>query len=222
MGLERPGAGGAAGVVVIGRAPLRGRRLMPRGPPQRLLHGGRGLVHLAGNIGRDLVRQHVDGPDQPALRRRRRRSRPTRCNASPVRCRWHRPAAAAPRRNRPAFPARRCRWRTSRSAHRRRGAISTTKPGASFCAAPKSRTTAQTDIAGGVDRDVPVKGGHGYGLLREVGARNDCGWSRASPADRLDIIAVGIDQERRVVGRAVIRPRPGAPLSLPPAFSPSA
>ena len=40
--------------------------------------------------------------------------------------------------------------------------------------------------------------------------------------NRLDIVAVGIDQERRVIGRAVIRARPGPPLSRPPALSPSA
>ena len=46
----------------------------------------RRLIHLAADIGRDLVRQHVDDPDQPAARCRRRRApAPTRCNASPAR-----------------------------------------------------------------------------------------------------------------------------------------
>src|SRR6266508_5730375 len=46
-----------------------------------------------------------------------------------------------------------------------------------------------------------------YGLLRF--ARND-GW--ASGTNRLDIVAVGVDQERRVIGRAVIRAWPGAAI----------
>ena len=31
-------------------------------------------------------------------------------------------------------------------------------------------------------------------------------------ADRLDIVAVGIDQERRIIGRAVVGPRAGAAI----------
>src|SRR5258705_530628 len=42
------------------------------------------------------------------------------------------------------------------------------------------------------------------GLLRRFAPRNDGGWSGAN---RLDIVAVGIDQERRVIGRAVIGAR---------------
>src|SRR5882724_10795738 len=46
-----------------------------------------------------------------------------------------------------------------------------------------------------------------YGLLRF--ARNDAERSRAH---RLDIVAVGVDQKRRVISRAVIRARSGAAI----------
>ena len=48
------------------------------------------------------------------------------------------------------------------------------------------------------------------GLLRS--ARNDGEASDVLRTNRLDIVAVGIDQERGVIGRAVIGARPGAAI----------
>src|SRR5258705_12875149 len=47
------------------------------------------------------------------------------------------------------------------------------------------------------------------GLLRRFAPRNDGGWSGATC---LDIVAVGIDQERGVIGWAVIGARAGAAI----------
>jgi hypothetical protein len=40
-------------------------------------------------------------------------------------------------------------------------------------------------------------------------------------ADRLDPVAVGIEQERPVVAGVIVRPHPGGPSSVPPAARPA-
>src|SRR5579863_579079 len=113
--------------------------------------------------------------------------------------------------------------------------VSVTNPGANLCTAPKSRTAAQTlSERASIGKSLVMEAiGRSFFKLSFRGASkaSEPGTSRFPDAQlriwglvlthhpgmtllalrthRLDIVAVGIDQKRGEIGRAVIGPRPG-------------